>query len=220
MINAYPLTWPSGWQKTPETKRRAAAFGKTRNSYNAAMQSNTSHKGELSVAEGAERILASLNRMGIPREDIVISTNVRTRLDGMPRSNEPEPSDPGAAVYWVDPFKPKEPLCMAIDQYLRVADNLAALAATLEAMRSIERHGGATIMNRAFRGFTALPAPGQTSHSWRDELNVDAREANIDKVKKNYMLLRSANHPDRGGDPSIFDRINSAWKMAQQELSP
>jgi hypothetical protein len=30
----------------------------------------------------------------------VISTNVRMRLDGLPRSGEKESQDPGAAVYW------------------------------------------------------------------------------------------------------------------------
>ena len=40
---------------------------------------------------------------------------------------------------------------MAIDAYTRTADNLAAVAATLEAMRAIERHGGAQILERAAR---------------------------------------------------------------------
>src|SRR3546814_20391176 len=33
-------------------------------------------------------------------QDTIISTNVRTRLDGLPRSGEREPNDSGAAVYW------------------------------------------------------------------------------------------------------------------------
>ncbi|SDQ25048.1 hypothetical protein SAMN05443026_0089 [Burkholderia orbicola] len=35
---------------------------------------------------------------------------------------------------------------MAIDQSARIADNLAAVAATRDAMRGIERRGGARIL--------------------------------------------------------------------------
>jgi len=111
-------------------------------------------KKRLSVMDGLERVLGELGRMGIGRDDVVISTNVPTRLDGLPRRDR-VPSDPGAAVYW---RKGKQTRCMAIDRCDRVEDNLAAIAATLEAMRAIERHGGAEILDRAFTGFVALPS--------------------------------------------------------------
>lgn len=66
----------------------------------------------------------------------------RTNIDGFPRSGQSEPSDGGVAVYWLT--STGETKCIAIDRYDRVADNLAAVAATLDAMRAIERHGGAT----------------------------------------------------------------------------
>jgi hypothetical protein len=79
--------------------------------------------------------------MGVDRQDVVISTNVRTRLDGLPRSGEPEPSDRGAAVYWEDQKRKRR--VMAIDRYGKVADNLAAIAATLDAMRDRATRRGA-----------------------------------------------------------------------------
>lgn len=57
---------------------------------------------------------------------------------------------------------------MAIDQYYRVEENLAAIAATLDAMRAIERHGGAQILDRASTGFAALQAPMAVARSWRE----------------------------------------------------
>jgi len=54
---------------------------------------------------------------------------------------------------------------MAIDIYDTVAGNLAAVAATLDAMRAIERHGGAQILKRAFQGFKALPSSTATALS-------------------------------------------------------
>lgn len=118
------------------------------------MDSRYVGKKRLSVMDGLERVLGELGRMGIGRDDVVISTNVPTRLDGLPRRDR-VPSDPGAAVYW---RKGKQTRCMAIDRCDRVEDNLAAIAATLEAMRAIERHGGAEILDRAFTGFVALPS--------------------------------------------------------------
>src|SRR3984893_16238997 len=130
--------------------------------------------------------------MGMNSDDILISTNVKLRLDGLPRSDQ-EPSDPGAAVYWQK--KGQSMRCMAIDRYDRVADNLAAIAATLEAMRAIERHGGAAILDRAFTGFKALAAPEQPFQV----LGVGAN-ASKEEIERAYRLLATKHHPDRGGD--------------------
>lgn len=101
--------------------------------------------------------------------------------------------------------------CMAIDRYARVADNLAAIAATLDAMRAIERHGGAEILNRAFTGFTALGHDG--SEKWWDVLGVrsDARHTEIEAA---YRRLRSQHHPDNGGDAEQFHRVQRAFEQA------
>ncbi len=147
--------------------------------------------------------MAELSRFNIPRSLIVISTNVPTRLDGTPRSDRPEPRDSGAAVYWGT--KKGEQRCMAIDRYERVADNLAAIAATLDAMRAIERHGGATILDRAFSGFAQLAAPEQPFQV----LGVSAH-ASKEEIERAYRLLASKHHPDKGGDPNEMARINAA----------
>jgi len=103
--------------------------------------------------------------------------------------------------------------CMAIDRYDRVADNLAAIAATLEAMRAIERHGGAEILDRAFTGFAALPQP---ETSWWVILGV-APNASCDEIEAAYRRLAMKHHPDRGGDPHEMARINAARDVGLQE---
>lgn len=156
-------------------------------------------------------------RMNIRPDDIVISTNVKPRLDGWPSSSEANPSDPGAAVYWLT--RKRETRVMAIDRYHRLADNLAAIAATLDALRAIERHGGGQILDRAFTGFTALPAPGQTSaRGWRDILGVDAIERDLVKVQDKYRRLSSVHHPDKGGTQEAMAELNWAWAQAQEAL--
>lgn len=213
MINAYPLTWPAGWPRTKQ--RRSARFTRKERQYTPTGHHMSSK--HLTVSDGIKRCLLELERLGARDGDSIISTNVPTRLDGRPRSGEMEPQDPGVAVYWTLAGQ-KTPKVMAIDIYDRVADNLAAIAATLEAMRAIERHGGALVLERAFTGFTALPAPGQVVSRWRDVLGVSDSETNITVVEASYRRARSKNHPDRGGDVAVFDAVQHAWEQAQQEL--
>ncbi len=186
-IEAYPLTWPQGWPRKQSYQRSRAKF-------------STSGR-VLSVMDGIQRVLLELERLGVKRDDLVISTDIPTRLDGLPRSDRTV-TDPGVAVYWL---KGKATRCMAIDRYDRVADNLAAIAATLEAMRAIERHGGAEILDRAFTGFVALPAPEQ----WWQVLGI-AENATGGEIDAAYRRLAALHHPDRGGDSAQMARINIA----------
>lgn len=210
MINAYPLAWPQGWPRCKSTK--PGRFTKGERLYHATGGSYTTHK-QLSVSDGVDRVLSELQTLGIDRQDIVISTNVPVRLDGLPRSGAPEPSDAGAAVYWQT--AKGDTRVMAIDKYERVADNLAAIAATLDAMRAIERHGGAQILDRAFTGFTALPVPGTSKH-WRDVLGVDGKDWG--EIELAYKRLRSQHHPDRGGDPAKFAEVQQAYQDAREAV--
>lgn len=69
---------------------------------------------DLTIFDSIERALETLGRMGLSRDDIVISSNVPTRLDGLPKLNARVPDDPGVALYWK---KGKDTRCMAIDRY-------------------------------------------------------------------------------------------------------
>jgi hypothetical protein len=188
---AYPLTWPANWPRT--TSRKRASF--------------TKHKNRLTVHDGVYRVFSELAHFRVARDDIIISTNVRTRLDGTPRSDQPEPSDPGVAVYWED--RAGKTKVMAIDRYDRVADNLAAIAATLEAMRAIERHGGGQILERAFTGFTALPAP---KTCW-DVLGIPPTN-DEDAIMTRFRWLAKLHHPDNGGDHARMTEIIEARDQA------
>ncbi len=201
---AYPLTWPQGWKRTPAHERTRARFSTKSTEYYDkydGTRGSRDKRNEVTIAGGTERCLASLNRMGFNRS-VVISSNLALRNDGLPRSNQKGPDDPGVAIYWGNG---KDSRCMAVDLYDRVADNLAAIAATLEAMRAIERHGGAAILNRAFTGFVALPAPEQPFQV----LGVGAN-ATREQVEDAYRRLAMKHHPDRGGDPAEMARINAA----------
>lgn len=209
-MHAYPLSWPQGWPRTKN--RRSARFTRKERHYTHT-GAYTSNK-NLTVSDGVERCLLELDRLGVREGDSIISTNVPTRLDGRPRSGEREPEDPGVAVYWTRAGK-KAPKVMAIDLYDRVADNLAAIAATLEAMRAIERHGGAQILERAFTGFVALPQ----ASNWRTVLDLPPDLRNLAVVEDKYRRLISAAHPDRaGGSTERMVELNLAIEEARKEL--
>lgn len=211
MIAAYPLQWPVGWPRTAALHRGGARFSQSVRKYG----SNYRGTQPISVAEGVTRVLLELERMGINRQDVVLSTNVKTRLDGLPRSGDAEPYDPGAAAYWTT--HRGETRVMAIDQYDTVAGNLGAIAATLSAMRAIERHGGAQILDRAFTGFAALPNPN--GRSWRDVFGFESNErVSPDELDKRYRVLASSRHPDRGGSTAAMTELNLAKTQAAAEL--
>jgi len=162
-------------------------------------------KKQLSVTEATQRVLHELEAMGIDRQDVILSTNVRLRLDGLPRSGERKPDDPGAAVYWRAPGE-SETQCMGVDQYDTVEGNIAAIAATLEHMRGIARHGGAPIMKRAFSAFIALP----NLESWWQVLKLDSPDVTSIDIEQAYRRLISEAHPDKGGTDNDAARANRA----------
>lgn len=210
----YPLQWPTGWKRTNHFDRQHAKFGKASRYEGHGENKRWVSGRDLTVSEAIGRVQSELKRMGIGIEDAVVSTNLRTRLDGLPRSDQREPDDPGAAVYWETARGERK--VMAIDLYLRVADNLAAVAATLEAMRAIERHGGAAILDRAFTGFTALPAPivAGMKRPWREVLGFRPDgPVNRDDVQTMYRHQASLHHPDRAADTA--DRAQRERRMAE-----
>lgn len=211
-ISAFPLQWPMGWKRTEAHRRLQARFGRASRGSGVTWTAGRS----LTVNEAVQRVRQELQRMAVDLQDVVISTNLELRLDGLPRSGQRAPADPGAAVYWRDNFN-SAPRVMAIDQYTTVEDNLAAIAATLNAMRAIERHGGAAILERAFTGFSALPAPGAARH-WRDVLGVPNTVQNEQGLKDAYRRAASAAHPDKGGSDARMAEVNAAYEQGRAEL--
>ena len=155
-ITAYPLAWPT---LRPRSKsRERAKFGRVesetktyRRLDGSTYQSTSSRRDKLTLAGGRDRAIAELQRFGA--NNVVISTNLKLRQDGLPAGGQAEPADPGVAVYFKINGKPR---VIACDKWDRVADNLAAIAKTIEAQRAMLRHGAVTA-DQIFAGFKALP---------------------------------------------------------------
>jgi len=197
----HPLSWPAGWKRTDRHARRRAEFSK---SIKTTWRDGTVRNGtrSLTVAEALTRLGGELSRLGATDE--LLSSNLAVRLDGLPRSGEAEPSDPGAAVY----FKLKgKDRCLACDRWDRVADNIAAIAQHIDALRRIDRYGVGT-MEQAFAGYAALPP---THEDWWLVLGVSPR-ADAATVKEAYRTLLMTHHLHRGGDPEVMAKINRAYQ--------
>ena len=207
MTNYPPLCLLGRSAKSSKRILKSAGSGETYRSW--------SNRGEVTIAEGTKRVLEQLRSMGVREGDAIISTDLKVRLDGLPYSSQREPENPGVAVYWKN-GKETQHKVIAIDLYTRIADNLAAIAATLDAMRAIERHGGAVIMERAFSGFLSLPAP----NTWRAVFGyIEDADVSRDRLKADYRELSLEHHPDRGGSESKMAELNWAMAEAEKELA-
>jgi len=200
MTQAYPLQWPQGRPRKPAHRRGDANFGKR--DAKGWLQS-------LTLAQARDRLQEELDRFRV--KSVVLSTNVELRLDGLPRSGQPDPADPGVALYFDLGGKPH---VLACDTYRRVADNIAALAAHVEATRKIERLGVATAAEM-FVGFQALPAPGSTP--WWLVLGV-SRNAQPAAIEAAYRSLARERHPDQpGGSHDMMADLNRARDAGLKE---
>lgn len=200
----YPLVWPAN---RPRTKvRRAGGFGTTQRN---PLDSPTRHRPKpLTLYEARGRLQAQLDllRARLP----VLSSNVELRLDGEPRWGQPEPVDPGAALYFQLNGKP---VVLACDSFTSVAQNVAAIAAHIDAMRRMERYGVATT-DQMFTGFLALPAP-MVVDDWREALGYPTT---LPEAEASFRERMKRAHPDQGGTHARAATLTAAIQRAREVL--
>lgn len=187
MTEAYPLQWPLG---KPRAKWPAS-----------------SKFGTYTLAQVTQFVLREIRLLGGGTP--IISTNLRLRLDGLPYSKQAQPQDRGTAVYFT--LKGKQ-MCFACDRWDKIEDNIYAVSKTIEALRGIERWGSGSMVEQAFTGFVALPAP----KSARTILGFNDGEAvSRTALEARYREKAKAAHPDApGGSQAAMTELN----MARDEL--
>jgi hypothetical protein len=197
-IERYPLTWPAGQPRTPYHRRADAAF-------------------KVDFTRARDELLHSIQLLG--GRNVILSSNIALRQDGLPYANMPEPQDPGIAAYFDRSVKNADarfetrPFVIACDTYRKAKWNLRAIGATVEALRSIQRHGASSMLEQAFTGFAALPPKREMSAPWWETLGLPA-DADRDAIRKRYIELVQENHPDRGGDGARMAAINVAFQQS------
>lgn len=200
-ITSYPLTWPAGWKRTKVQEH--ARFSKKTGQYS---------RRDVSISDAVSFVIEELGRMDVGDWNVIISTNLKLRLDGLPYSNQKDPDDNGVSVWWKDGSKQ---LVIAIDKYTRAADNLYAIGKTIEAMRGIDRWGSGEILERTFTGFEALP--DLREDHWWAVLGVSSLTP-ADEVIAAYKKARIAAHPDKPtGSQDKFNSVVNAYETFKNE---
>lgn len=190
-VPQFPLAWP---ESMPRTGNKITSKFKT--SLSGALKNVRGSLHAFAVDSGKKVV------------DEVISSNVSLGVE--------RPADTGVAVWFTwDGMQ----VCIAVDRYPKVEDNLQAIHHILEARRTEMRHGGLHIVRATFQGFKALPAP-PGKKSWREVLlfHQDIRP-NKDMVEKRYRELATERHPDKpGGSNDAMAELNAAKQAALKEI--
>lgn len=210
--NAYPLAWPTGYPRTPASKREASRFHVTHMTKVIPGIPGTGPKQRVvTVAEALTRLQDQIDKLGgrLP----LVSSNLELRLDGLPRSGLPEPHDPGVCVY----FQLKgKPVAMPSDHFQTVAANIAAVAAHIDAVRRIERYGVSSI-ELMFTSFMAIRGPGPKP--WREVFGIPEHVRGSRMwLRDRYTFLAKQRHPDAGGSEVLMSELNTAYEDALQEI--
>lgn len=198
MTQSYPLAWPDGWQRTSPYRR------------------TNSNKFNTTFVRARNQLMNELKLLGA--KSVVVSSWLSLRGDGLPYANEARRKleDPGVAVYFM--FKNRQ-MVMARDAYTTPHDNLRSIGLAIQAMRQLERHGGGTMMERAFEGFATLAAPGAKKH-WREIIGFPANATvSRDDAETKYHERAKRCHPDMGGSVEAMAELNEAIKQARLEIS-
>jgi len=160
-----------------------------------------------------------LRRLGVSSWNVIVSSNLVLGQRGMPLANQAEPRDPGVAAYFK--LKDKDRV-LACDRWNRTADNLAAIAAHIDAIRRVDRYGVGTL-DQAFAGYSALPPPGADNRPpWRKVLGLEATDGVCtgEQIQNAYRNLARRFHPDvEGGSHAAMAQLNEARDAALQEVA-
>lgn len=196
-VTAYPLCWPAGKPRTshPQPSR----FGT--NKWQAARR--------ISMADAQRELFHQLALLGAENE--ILSSNLKLRKDGLPYSNQRTPDDPGIAVYFDlhDSNANLQTVCIACDKWNKQECNVWSIAKSIDALRGLERWGGGEMVQAAFTGFVALPAPAAAE--WWSVLEFYSEGNALESdVEMRCRELMQKYHPDKGGDEWRFNQIVKA----------
>lgn len=194
-VESYPLQWPAARKRTDSWRRENAKF-------------------EVGFARARDNIVDEIGRLAgrYPDPAIVISTNIALRRDGLPLAGQRQPDDPGVAVYFT--YK-KRQMSFACDRWRKIEHNMQAIAKTIEALRGIARWGTGDMLEAAFTGFEALPAPpingADRPRTWREVMEFPPQAiVTGDMVSARYRTLAGIRHPDKGGSHEAMTELNRA----------
>lgn len=204
---AYPVAWPALKPRTLGHQRKEALF----------RSEGRRILWDTALGRLREQVaLVTPTGRNWRMKELTLSTNHELRADGRPRRDRGAPSDPAVAFFFELDGAPH---VLACDRWNTVADNIAAIAAHIEALRGQERWGVAD-MKQAFAGHAALPGPshGEQVEPWWEVLGID-RRSDAEIIRAAWRRHASRAHPDAGGTDAEMARINLARDEGLRSVS-
>lgn len=221
-INIQPLV---KWPQTSTANRKSSPF---------------SHRGR-AVPFGQTIALLQTELRHIKAKDVWLMTGHSPediRLDGKLRADTRTPKHPGvvlsfqkAAGWNVEEARYEYvEMRMPCDTFVDWKTNLRAIALALEALRKIDRYGVAT--GAQYAGYKALPAGDIGVNGYTPELAADfiAKAAGMGNVpsivtsliqnsafaESVYKTAAKLLHPDKGGDPAEFAKLERSMTLVRE----
>lgn len=192
MTKSFPLQWPAHIERSKDTK---------------------SSQFKTTLPRALENVQDSLRRFGVDSgrvvKDLVISSNYSL--------GDRSPRDAGVAVWFTwDGLQ----VCIPVDRYSKLEDNLQAIHHVIEARRTELRHGTLALVRATFQGFKALPpAASSEARSWRVVLGFPPTgPISAADIEVMFKRLAKTRHPDvRGGSTEKMAELNRAREEALKE---
>ncbi|MEO5681435.1 MAG: hypothetical protein ABIQ88_02275 [Chitinophagaceae bacterium] len=196
MIEAFPLQWPSGYQRTIE--RKQSSF-------------------RLTAAQALADLQAELKLLADDVKSIVVSSNVPVKKNGDMYSDiaNDDLSDPGVAVYFM--YNGSQ-VVLCADAWVTPAENVRAIGLAINALRGLGRWKVSDMLNRAFTGFKALPE--SITKPWWQVLQLsEAGRNNRATIELSYKTLAKSKHPDMPfGSHTDFTELQAAYTEGMKQF--
>lgn len=177
------------------------------------------------MAVAAEFVRSEINRLNDrwwneDDDSVIISSNLRLKNDGIPYSQQGEPSDSGIAVYFTLRINRngkiiERPIVMSCDKWRKTADNLYAIGKDIEAQRARDRWG-CTNYEQSFRGYLAIPERCG-GPAWWETLGIKP-DASRELIESAFKAKAKALHPDKGGTAHDFAKLTEAYDQAMAQF--
>lgn len=166
------------------------------------------HHSRSPFSAGWSTTLSDLDRelRALGAERVVIEIDVdetMIRLDGWPRADA-RPASPAVVLSFESRYGP---LRYATDVFRSWQDNLRAIALGLEALRRVDRYG-ITRRGEQYTGWRQLTAGAGSGPFTKEEA-----AAVIARHGVSVAAALKATHPDHGGDPDEFARVQRAREL-------
>lgn len=188
------LTWPEGFDRTPESDREPYPGGF-----------------EVSRSRAFDSILDELEKMDAYNVDVQTNAPHTTKQPHRPYQDR-NPDDPAVVVYF---DRDGQRFAVPCDRWDNLRDNARAIASYLDAKRAIERYGVATVDTEM--STQALPSGDEDDVVVADagrepphEVLEVAPDASEEVIEAAARRKKAEHHPDSGGSHEAFQRVVKA----------